>query len=78
MTDPVHTTAAGDYYLSIANLDPANETVAISVFATPLIVWIWIAVLLMGFGGLVSLIPSRRRAMVARRETVVAGAAETA
>jgi cytochrome c-type biogenesis protein CcmF len=78
-TPDVHTTAAGDYYLSIANFDGATETVAVTVFATPLIVWIWLSVLLMGLGGLVSLIPMRqRRAVATQPESVVAGAPETA
>ncbi|HEX6160923.1 MAG TPA: hypothetical protein VF111_12205, partial [Thermoanaerobaculia bacterium] len=64
----VHTTAGGDFYLSIANLDVVGERATVSVFATPLIVWIWISVILMGVGGLIGLIPSRRRREVVLSE----------
>ncbi|HEY0142927.1 MAG TPA: heme lyase CcmF/NrfE family subunit [Thermoanaerobaculia bacterium] len=76
----VHTTAGGDFYLSIANIDVVNERVSVSVFATPLIVWIWLSVILMGIGGLIGLIPSRRRkaAAVVTEPDAVVGAPETA
>ncbi|MFZ2492878.1 MAG: heme lyase CcmF/NrfE family subunit [Thermoanaerobaculia bacterium] len=75
----VYTTAGGDFYMSIASLDPVSQTVAITVFATPLMAWLWIAVILMGFGGLVTLLPSRQRAAarVEVKETVVSGTPET-
>jgi cytochrome c-type biogenesis protein CcmF len=60
-TPDVHSTAAGDYYLSIANMDVIGQRVTVSVFVTPMVVWIWLAVLLMGLGGLMSLIPVRQR-----------------
>jgi cytochrome c-type biogenesis protein CcmF len=74
----VHTTAGGDYYIAISNLDPVAQTASITVFATPLVVWIWISVVFMGLSALFGLIPSRRRAVVMARETLPEATAETA
>jgi len=73
-TPDVYTTASGDLYLSILNIDGAQQSVGVAIVQTPLVVWIWIAVMLMGLGGLVGVIPSRRRAAVARpvAEAVIA------
>jgi cytochrome c-type biogenesis protein CcmF len=60
----VHTTAGGDFYIALSNIDVARQTVSITVFAAPLVVWIWISVVLMGVGALFGLVPSRRRAVV--------------
>ncbi|HET8798634.1 MAG TPA: cytochrome c-type biogenesis CcmF C-terminal domain-containing protein [Thermoanaerobaculia bacterium] len=57
----VYTTAAGDFYIAISALDPASQTASITVFAAPLVVWIWIAVIVMGLGALFGLIPTRER-----------------
>jgi len=73
----VHSTAAGDYYISISNIDTRNETASITVFASPLVVWIWISVIFMGVGALFGLFPARQRARATESESVV-GAAETA
>ncbi|MBV8516925.1 MAG: heme lyase CcmF/NrfE family subunit [Acidobacteria bacterium] len=73
----VYSTAAGDLYLSLANLDVANESVFITVYAAPLVMWIWVSVILMGLGALFSLVPARRATAVQSRESVPA-AAETA
>jgi cytochrome c-type biogenesis protein CcmF len=74
----VHTTAGGDYYIAISNLDPVAQTASITVFATPLVVWIWISVVFMGLSALFGLVPSRRRAIVAARETLPEATPETA
>jgi cytochrome c-type biogenesis protein CcmF len=63
-TPDVHTTAMGDLYLSVLQVDVAGQSVAVNVVNTPFVVWIWISVLLMGFGGLFALIPSRRRSVI--------------
>ncbi len=55
----VYTTAGGDFYIALSNLDLANQTASITVFAAPLVVWIWIAVIIMALGALLSLIPAR-------------------
>jgi len=56
-TPDVYTTAAGDLYISIMNIDPMQQSVGVNVIYTPMVVWVWIAVLLMGVGGLMALIP---------------------
>ena len=60
----VYTTAAGDFYLSLANVDAVSQTATVTVYASPLIVWIWIAVILMGLGGLVALIRPRTPSVI--------------
>jgi cytochrome c-type biogenesis protein CcmF len=59
-TPDVYTTAGGDFYVSLMNVDLASQTVGVNIVQAPLVVWIWIAVILMGLGGLMSLIPMRR------------------
>ncbi|HEY0160310.1 MAG TPA: cytochrome c-type biogenesis CcmF C-terminal domain-containing protein [Thermoanaerobaculia bacterium] len=77
-TPDVYTTAGGDFYLALSNIDPMRQTVSITVFAAPLVVWIWISVVVMGVGALFGLVPSRRRAVVAVRDPLPEAAAETA
>ena len=60
-TPAVHSTIVSDLYISIMNVAADQQSVGIVVISTPMVSWIWIAVLLMGVGGLVALIPSRRR-----------------
>ena len=74
----VHTTAARDFYISLSNVDTANETASITVFLSPMIVWIWLAVIAMALGALFGLIPAARRSAVATQETTVPANAETA
>ena len=77
-TPDVHTTAGGDFYIALSSLDPVNGTASISLFATPMIVWVWLSVILMGIGALFGLLPARRRREVIVTEEVAAGAPETA
>jgi cytochrome c-type biogenesis protein CcmF len=75
----VYTTARSDFYISLSNIDTRNETASITVFSSPMVVWIWIAVIIMGLGGLMSLIPARlRRTVTSEASDVVVGAAESA
>ncbi|MDQ3282121.1 MAG: cytochrome c biogenesis protein CcsA [Acidobacteriota bacterium] len=62
----VYSTAAGDFYISLSNVDVANQAASITVFASPLVMWIWLSVIAMGLGALFGLVPSRRRAIVSR------------
>jgi cytochrome c-type biogenesis protein CcmF len=55
----IHSTLAGDFYISLANIDPVAETASINVYNVPLVGWIWIAVICMGLGALAGLFPSR-------------------
>ncbi|HYM62007.1 MAG TPA: heme lyase CcmF/NrfE family subunit [Thermoanaerobaculia bacterium] len=59
-TPDVHSMITGDIYLSLMNVDLQQQTVGVLVIWTPMVSWIWVAVILMGFGGLVALIPSRQ------------------
>jgi cytochrome c-type biogenesis protein CcmF len=66
-TPDVYSTITGDLYLSVMNIDTASQAAGISVVVTPMVVWIWIAVLLMGIGGLIALIPARQGIVVPER-----------
>jgi len=74
----VYTTLGGDLYISLSNVDLLNQTASIAVFASPLVVWIWISVIAMGLGALFGLIPSRRAVVSESTETLPEAAAETA
>jgi cytochrome c biogenesis factor len=63
-TPDVHSTLTRDLYLSIMNVDPATQTVSVMMLITPMVSWIWIAVFMMGIGGVIALIPMRRGAVV--------------
>ncbi len=58
-TPDVHSTPTRDLYLSIMNIDTNSQTVAVMMLITPMVSWIWIAVMMMGLGGLIALIPPR-------------------
>jgi cytochrome c-type biogenesis protein CcmF len=75
----IHTTALRDFYISLSNVDAANETASITVFISPVVVWIWLAVIAMALGALFGLIPNRRRATVtSEAKDPLPAAAETA
>ena len=76
-TPDVHTTALGDFYVSLSNIDAPTQTAVIHVFVAPLVVWVWIAVIAMALGALFGLIPSRRVSARAARESLPETAAET-
>src|SRR5438105_14240165 len=59
-TPEVQSTLTTDLYLSIMNIDPNSQTVSVLLLITPMVSWIWIAVFMMGIGGLIALIPMRR------------------
>ncbi|HSP35045.1 MAG TPA: heme lyase CcmF/NrfE family subunit [Thermoanaerobaculia bacterium] len=63
----VYSTVGGDVYLSIMNIDPASQSVALNVIITPFVGWIWGAVVLMGLGGVMALVPQKR--VVVERQT---------
>ena len=74
-TPDVKTTLTGDLYLSIMNIDPASQTVGLLMMINPMVGWIWIATGMMGLGGLVALIPARRRSDVMAMKPAAAGVA---
>jgi cytochrome c-type biogenesis protein CcmF len=69
----VHSTLAGDFYISLMNVDVGAQRAGVSVYQTPMIAWIWIAVILMGVGGLIALIPPRAPRIEIASEPVVHG-----
>lgn len=60
----VYSTIGGDFYLSAMNIDTNAETAAVNVIITPFVGWIWGAVILMGFGGLLALAPAFKFALL--------------
>ncbi|HLJ74504.1 MAG TPA: heme lyase CcmF/NrfE family subunit [Thermoanaerobaculia bacterium] len=60
-TPDVHSTITRDLYLSIMNIDPSTQSVSVMMLITPMVSWIWIAVMIMGLGGVVALVPYRKR-----------------
>jgi cytochrome c biogenesis factor len=66
----VHSTIGRDYYLSIMNIQ--GDQVGLLIINMPMVGWIWGAVLLMGAGGLIALIPMRRRTYVVVPESAPA------
>lgn len=73
-TPAVHSTITGDLYVSIQNLDGNGENAGLLLLITPMVGWIWGAVLLMGLGGVISIIPMRRTATVESTATATASA----
>ena len=67
-TPDVHSTWKSDLYLSILSVDVGNQKVAVTMIETPMVIWIWLAVFLMGIGGLVALIPYRAPRMTIAHE----------
>ncbi len=61
-TPAVRSSLGSDLYLSLMNINPAQQSVGLLVIRTPMVAWIWISVFLMGLGGLIALIPTGRRA----------------
>jgi cytochrome c-type biogenesis protein CcmF len=59
-TPAVYSTVAGDLYISIMNLDTGGQNAGLLLLITPMVSWIWLAVLLMGLGGVIALIPMRQ------------------
>jgi cytochrome c-type biogenesis protein CcmF len=69
-TPDVHSTWREDLYLSIMRIDPERGQVGVLAIVTPMVAWIWIAVLMMGLGGLIALIPQRQTAIVVAPQAV--------
>jgi cytochrome c-type biogenesis protein CcmF len=64
-----------DLYLNFAGMSTDNKKAVIQAFIFPLVSWIWIGSLVLFFGTLVCLIPSKQRLQYAR--TQVVGMVET-
>ncbi len=61
-TPAVYSTITRDYYISIMNLQ--GDQAGVLIINMPMVGWIWGSVIMMGVGGLIALIPSRRRTYV--------------
>jgi cytochrome c-type biogenesis protein CcmF len=59
-TPSVHTGILRDIYLTLVS-SPTAGRVTIGVAVNPLVIWLWIGGLVMAFGTLVALVPTRRR-----------------
>jgi cytochrome c biogenesis factor len=57
----VRTGFSHDLYLSILNVDPATQTLGLHALVNPMVGWIWVATFVMALGGVIALLPSRRR-----------------
>ena len=57
-TPDVYSTAAGDLYISILNIEGGSAGLLLIV--TPAMSWLWASVLLMGLGGVIALLPVRQ------------------
>ena len=69
-------TLLSDLYLVYAGDDPETNQPILHAYWSPLIAWIWIGALVIGFGTIIALLPSRTAA--ARRESPPARVAEAA
>jgi cytochrome c-type biogenesis protein CcmF len=67
-TPAVFSTAKGDLYLSMMNLD--GDSAGILILWMPMVGWIWIGVIVMAIGGVIALIPMRVPVVVEAKETV--------
>jgi len=68
-TPDVHSTIGGDLYISIVSLE-ANRA-GLLLIVTPLVSWIWIAVLLMAAGGFIALVQFPRFAAKTAAKSLV-------
>jgi len=69
-TPDVMTTLTHDLYLSVMSIDAGAQVVGLHSMVNPMVGWIWIAVGFMGLGGLMALIPSRRRPVTDRDDVL--------
>jgi cytochrome c-type biogenesis protein CcmF len=60
-TPAVRTGFSHDLYLSILNVDTATQTLGLHALVNPMVGWIWIATFVMALGGVLALLPARRR-----------------
>jgi cytochrome c-type biogenesis protein CcmF len=75
----IHPTFAEDLYVVLAGLDPDSGKAAIEVFINPLVTWVWFGGLVVFFGTLLALVPSRverEMAEVRRAQEVAAQASD--
>jgi cytochrome c-type biogenesis protein CcmF len=71
-TPAVRTGPFEDLYLSVMSIDDSRTSVGLLALVKPMVGWIWIAMVVMALGSVVSLVPSRARTLVVRAEAVPA------
>lgn len=71
----VRTGAKEDLYLSVLNVDPQAQTIALQVIINPMVGWIWLCTGIMALGALLIVVPMKRRAgeLGAKDEAVAGG-----
>jgi cytochrome c-type biogenesis protein CcmF len=73
-TPAVRTTMTSDLYVSVLNIGTMGQEVTIHALINPMVVWIWIATLVMAIGGVVAMVPSRRTVTQTASSGVALGA----
>ena len=63
-TPAVRTSLKEDLYLSVMNIDTEAGTLGLLAMVNPMVGCLWLATAVMALGGLMALVPSRRRAEV--------------
>ena len=64
-TPAVRTSLREDLYLSVMNIDPERGTLGLLAMVNPMVGCLWAATALMALGGLMALVPARRRSEAA-------------
>jgi cytochrome c-type biogenesis protein CcmF len=64
-TPAVRTSLKEDLYLSVMNIDTQAGTLGLLAMVNPMVGCLWLATGVMALGGLMALVPSRRRTAVA-------------
>jgi cytochrome c-type biogenesis protein CcmF len=63
-TPAVRTSLKEDLYLSVMNIDPQRGTLGLLAMVNPMVGCLWAATAVMALGGLMALVPARRRSEV--------------
>ena len=59
-TPAVHSSASGDFYLSIVEVGKDGEYVVVRLITMPGVVWLWISPIVIALGSLIAMWPVRR------------------
>jgi cytochrome c-type biogenesis protein CcmF len=71
-TPAVRTSLREDLYLSVMNIDPERGTLGLLAMVNPMVGCLWAATGVMALGGLMALVPARRRVTVPAPSAAVA------
>ncbi len=61
----IHATVGSDLYLILATIDEETERASLKLYWNPLVSWYWIGAIVMVLGGVLVLLPTRRRKVAA-------------